>query len=77
MALVCILGGKKNLPCTPRDKRSRRLEAAGVTAHSSVHNAVPRLRTTLAACLHMLSTDLCTARIDAPADSLETVRAVR
>jgi len=31
------------------------------TQLGDIHSSIPKLRTTRAACLHMLSTDLCTA----------------
>ena len=39
-----------------------------------VPSCIPRLRTAPAACLHRLSTDLCTARLDAAARQNQTVR---
>jgi hypothetical protein len=77
MTLVHVLQSPENLLCTAWEERSRRVTAQKTAAHSGVHSRVPKLRTTLAACLHMLSTDLCTARIDAWANTLETVGAVR
>jgi hypothetical protein len=45
-------------------------------ATAPFHSAVPTLRTTHAACLHRLSTDLCTAWIDAGGDWQQTVLGV-
>ena len=42
-----------------------------------VPRAIPSLRTGLAACLHSLSTDLCTARLDDAARCHKTVGAIR
>ena len=77
MALVHVLQSPENLLCTAWEKRSRRLAGLKLAMLTIIHSRVPTLRTTLAACLHMLSTDLCTARIDAWANTLETVRGVR
>jgi hypothetical protein len=77
MALVHVTTRPENLLCTPWEERSRRLAVPGGTEFRDIHSRVPKLRTTLPACLHMLSTDLCTARIDGVPDSLETVTGVR
>jgi len=53
--------GPENLLCTPWEERSRRLAALARARFSRIHSNIPKLRTTLPACLHMLSTDLCTA----------------
>jgi hypothetical protein len=77
MALVRVLQRPENLLCTAWEEGSRRLEAPSATAVGDIHSRVPKLRTTRPACLHMLSTDLCTAWIDGGPDSLETVTGVR
>ena len=41
------------------------------------HSAIPTLRTAQAACLHRLSTRLCTAQIAACGDALKTVSGFR
>jgi hypothetical protein len=41
------------------------------------HSHIPMLRTVHAACLHRLSTGLCTARLDARTGCRQTVGAVR
>src|SRR6267378_1102013 len=50
---------------------SDRVSAAGA---SVVPRCIPSLRTVPAACLHRLSTDLCTARLDVSARPHQTVR---
>jgi hypothetical protein len=77
MALVHVLQSPENLLCTAWEERSRRLAGLKSAPHTSIHSRVPTLRTTVTACLHTLSTDLCTARIDAWVNTLETVRGVR
>jgi hypothetical protein len=77
MALGHVLQRPENLLCTAWEERSRRLEVLSAAEICDIHSRVPKLRTTLPACLHMLSTDLCTAWIDGWPDSLETVTGVR
>jgi hypothetical protein len=44
---------------------------------SRIHNGIPKLRTGRAACLHSLSTGLCTPSLDGLGDTLKTVGGVR
>jgi hypothetical protein len=47
-----------------------------VAVPSRLHDRVPRLRTALPACLHSLSTGVCTPRLDGSRDTLKTFGAV-
>jgi hypothetical protein len=46
-------------------------------APGNIHSVIPMLRTVMAACLHRLSTGLCTAGLDVREHEGKTVRAIR
>jgi hypothetical protein len=66
-----------NLVCTPAADCYRRLKRRFPALRSGFHNRIPRLRTASPACLHSLSTALCTARLDRVTRTAEAVVEVR
>jgi hypothetical protein len=62
---------------TSGGRRRRRQKARPCRLPDHFHRPIPMLRTAPAACLHRLSTGLCTARLDAGTGCRETVRAIR
>jgi replicative DNA helicase len=62
---------------TTRGRHNRRQARYSSEPNCNIHSAIPMLRTAAAACLHRLSTGLCTASLDAHQRWRQTVGAVR